>query len=578
MSTSASGKIGQRLLPVIIDEVAQNDPNRTWACLPVDDYDLSQGFEDVTYAAFANAINKLAYFIEKTFGRSDKFDTIIYLGIPDIRYYMLPYAACKTGHKIFFSSPHNTLETHLDLIERTQCKAIMLARGVYARDIINHHPMPKTEIPELDDLLDLSDVAPIYPYNKTYEEAKTEPLVLCHSSGSTSDPRPVTFTHASMACFDNQTELPDVDGRGHWTWQCGPGVRYFMIASPFHPIAIAIGMAVAVFGGGILVPGFRHRATTEIGDVCEIIKGSKATTGFIPYFLADVIARLPDAEEIIKQFDSMAYGNGTVTHYGGEVWSRHTKFQNIWGASDTLTPPVLKADPEDYEYNYFDMEAAGIRFQERDLEYYDEDGSRLPLYELVLTLTPQSQKYAGYWAGQGITEAPSAAPYPENPTAELWTPHPDPKKSGYAWRFVSRLYDLERGNEFCLAMEAAIDNLEKVQKSIVLSKYHEQPVALVELARGLDVEAAADIWQQTIEPQNEDVPEHSRIPQTHVIPVQFGSFIRGTEGHLNRKQTEKKYASDIDAVYGRGQKKMSIAERPRYESIIATTEIVQSVD
>ncbi|KAI0174067.1 hypothetical protein BJ166DRAFT_136181 [Pestalotiopsis sp. NC0098] len=578
MSNSTSGEIGQRLLPVIIDQVARDEPNRPWASLPVDDYDLSQGFEDITYAAFANAINKLAHFIEKAFGRSDKFETIMYLGIPDIRYYMLPYAACKTGHKVLFSSPLNPLETHLSLIERTDCTAILLARGVYARDILNNHPMPKTEIPELDDLLDLSDVAPLYPYTKSYEEAKAEPLVVCHSSGNTAGPRPVTFTHASMACFDNQTELPDVDGRGHWTWQCGPGVRYFMIASPFHPIAVAIAMGVAGFGSGILVPGFRHRATTEINDVCEIIKGSKATTGFIPFFLADVIARLPNAEEIISQFDSMAYGNGTLTHYGGEVWSRHTKFQNLWGASDVLTPPFLKADPEDYEYNYFDVEAGGIVFRKRDLEYYDEDGSRLPLYELILTLTPQSQKYAGYWAGQGITEAPSEAPYPECPTAEVWTPHPDPKKARYAWRFVSRLYDLDTGNEFCLAMEKALENHEKIQTPIVLSKYEEQPIALIELARGLEVSAASDIWEHTIEPLNADMPEHSRIPKTHVIPVPFGAFVRGSEGHLNRRQTQNKYASEIDFVYGRGQKKPSIAERPRYESIIATTEIVQSVD
>lgn len=94
----------------------------------------------------------------------------------------------------------------------------------------------------------------------------------------------------------------------------GIGTRYLMMASPFHPISVVLAMTVSGFGGGILVPGFRHRPNpaSEISDTCEIIRTSKATTGFIPFFLADVIARLPDAESLIKQFDSMAYGNGNV--------------------------------------------------------------------------------------------------------------------------------------------------------------------------------------------------------------------------------------------------------------------------
>lgn len=34
---------GRRLLPVVIDEIAQNDPSRPWVYLPIDDWDLSLG-------------------------------------------------------------------------------------------------------------------------------------------------------------------------------------------------------------------------------------------------------------------------------------------------------------------------------------------------------------------------------------------------------------------------------------------------------------------------------------------------------------------------------------------------------
>lgn len=230
MVVAAGGEVGKRLLPSIIDELARDEPNRAWASLPIDDYDLSQGFEDITYAAFANGINKLAHCIVKSFGRSEDFATIVYLGIPDIRYYMLLYAVCKTGHKILFSSHLNTLDTHLSLINQTQCQAMLLARGVFVGDILAQRPLPTIEIPELDDLLDLGDLAAPFPYTKTFEQAKSDPFVICHTSGTTGDPRPVTFTHSSMACMDFQTELADVDGRGHWTWQCGKQLGVTLVA------------------------------------------------------------------------------------------------------------------------------------------------------------------------------------------------------------------------------------------------------------------------------------------------------------------------------------------------------------
>ena len=90
MTTSSSpGECGKRLLPVIIDQLAQEDPNRPWASIPRDDYDLSQGYADISYAALANAINKLAWMVEKSIGRSNSFETIAYLGTPDIRYHLV---------------------------------------------------------------------------------------------------------------------------------------------------------------------------------------------------------------------------------------------------------------------------------------------------------------------------------------------------------------------------------------------------------------------------------------------------------------------------------------------------------
>jgi acyl-CoA synthetase (AMP-forming)/AMP-acid ligase II len=310
MPQQYGGEIGKRLFPVIIDEVARNDPDRAWASLPIDDYDLSQGFEDISYAAFANGINMLSHHIVAAFGRAKDFETIVYLGTSDIRYYMLAYAACKTGYKILFNSPMNALDFQLSLLDQTGCVGMLLARGVYVDDILDKRPIPNAQIPELDDLLNLSDLAPLFPYNKTFEEAEKDPFVIVQTSGATGPPHLVTYTNASFATMDIQTELPDFEGYEHFTWQCGIGTRYIMPASPFHAIAVVLAMTVSAFGGAVLVPGFRHRPMTGVNEVCDLIRHAGATEGFLTAFLADAIARRPDAEELIKRFDSLCYGNG----------------------------------------------------------------------------------------------------------------------------------------------------------------------------------------------------------------------------------------------------------------------------
>jgi hypothetical protein len=38
---------------------------------------------------FANAINKTAYFIQREIGRSSMFETVLFMGQPDVRHFIL---------------------------------------------------------------------------------------------------------------------------------------------------------------------------------------------------------------------------------------------------------------------------------------------------------------------------------------------------------------------------------------------------------------------------------------------------------------------------------------------------------
>lgn len=285
---------GRRLLPVVIDEIAQNDPRRPWASLPIDDWDLSLGFEDVSYAALASAINKLAHFIVDHVGRSPAgtFETILYLGVPDIRYHIVQMAVCKTGHQVLFSSQLNTLAVHRSLMRQTRCRIVLSAVGVHVRDILAGHEGDEGGgdvlhllIPELDDLLDAATPGRPFPYAKTFDEAARDPVLVLHSSGTTGDPKPIRVNHAAFAALDRYGLLAGARGAGgrgyvmEWA-RPGDGVRGLMVTPPFHASSAYTGLVRTVFGGGVFVPGLKHRGVLP-EDICGILEHSGCTTALL---------------------------------------------------------------------------------------------------------------------------------------------------------------------------------------------------------------------------------------------------------------------------------------------------------
>ena len=90
---------GRRLIPHLIDERANKDWKQPFTSLsrsadPID------GFDDITYRQFANAINHCAWWMQSVLGKSHEYNTIAYTGPSDIRYGILTIAAIKTGFKV----------------------------------------------------------------------------------------------------------------------------------------------------------------------------------------------------------------------------------------------------------------------------------------------------------------------------------------------------------------------------------------------------------------------------------------------------------------------------------------------
>lgn len=59
----------------------------------------------------------------------------------------------------------------------------------------------------------VDDHVPVYPYDKTFDEARQDPFVVMHTSGSTGLPKPIRVPNGSLATVDAQHLLPAVEGR-----------------------------------------------------------------------------------------------------------------------------------------------------------------------------------------------------------------------------------------------------------------------------------------------------------------------------------------------------------------------------
>ena len=110
---SSEPDYGRRLLPVLVDEISRDDPERPFVSLSRSS-SPEDGFKDVTYRSFANAINKAAWWLEAKLGKSRNFEVLAYTGPSDIRYPIIVYAAVKVGYKVSLGNLNSSLSRLID--------------------------------------------------------------------------------------------------------------------------------------------------------------------------------------------------------------------------------------------------------------------------------------------------------------------------------------------------------------------------------------------------------------------------------------------------------------------------------
>lgn len=340
--------------------------------------------------------------------------------------------------------------------------------------------------------------------------------------------------------------------------------------------------------------GFAHRAVRP-DEICDILEHANVTRSLFTPWMMETIARHPNARSYIEPFDSAMYCGAALPEETARVWAQWTLVRPAWGATETLAPPQLVADNEDYSYVFFDPVYSGIEFRDVATTYAAEDGSQVPLYEMVFTITPAMAPVASWHANNGVDiaavaagKAPPGGPaeaYPELRIGDIWTPHPDPAKARYAWRFVGRIDDIisfsSGVNYHPGPMEKLIRAHGAVSEALVLGSGRQQPVALVEL-RAREGEFAEEdvrdeIWASCVQRGNAIVPAHGKVSRTHIIILPAGGFVRTMKGNVVRKQTGLRFSGAVDGVYAAFGDEWQDGQK-RYGSISKSVSLEVSVE
>ena len=134
---------------------------------------------------------------------------------------------------MLLSSPRNSVPAYTNLLKTTNCQVILAAEPFepVVNEILAVHRLRVIKAPGVEELL--TTRYPPYALEKTFDEARDEPLGGLHTSGTTSLPKPIVYTHDFVACVNRFTQLEPPSGFESID-KSFQSNRLFVMTPPFH--------------------------------------------------------------------------------------------------------------------------------------------------------------------------------------------------------------------------------------------------------------------------------------------------------------------------------------------------------
>ncbi|KAH8901470.1 acetyl-CoA synthetase-like protein [Thozetella sp. PMI_491] len=511
-----------RLLPQIVESNADVYPKKIYAIFPRAE-DKTDEYRQLNYQQFANSINRAAWWLDSTLGtKLEPFETFTYIGPKDVRYSVLAIAAIKAERKVLFPSPFSSIEGLHSLLETTKCKNIIrppsfaelpLLAGAAALKELRIHDMLS-----MDELLS-EEPAQQYLYDKSYAEAKDDPVMIVHTSGTTGNPKPLFYTNGSLAAYDAQRYMPD--GNGPMWWHLITGTTIFSPMPTLHAM--------------VLGPGNRPLSADVVKRVHRAVK---LDGGLYPPSILEELCKSKEGIDLLAQLKFVMFTGAPLSKAAGDAIASHAKLHNMIGSTELGVFPVTLSRSDEWEYYNFSP-LFGYQME----KLVDREG-----YELVLHRDPALHRF------QSVFHL-----YPdisEYRTKDSFIPHPT--KPGL-WKYHGRIDDLiilSHGEDLApVEMEKMIGQHLAIAGVVIGGEGRHAPFVIVERSENFDVpeeeeeELLDQLWPSFVE-ANKCCSKYVQLQKSLVLFTKPDKpLARTLKGSISRQKSLELYRAEVDSLY-----------------------------
>ncbi|GJC91514.1 Ochratoxin A non-ribosomal peptide synthetase [Colletotrichum higginsianum IMI 349063] len=543
-------QMDKRLITHVLDDAVKQEPDRVWASYAISTDIARHGFRDVTIGQLARAVDRLAWRIEAAIGKSTTFETVLYYGLPDVRYAVFLMAAVKTGHKVLFCSHFNSLAFNLSLCERTDCGAVLRSEGVDGPvdALLRVRPMREALVPTLDDLFNDNSAESLrpYPYNRSYAEGMDDPVVVGHTSGTTGLPKPVAWTQRSFAVVGVWQSVPDLDGRPSAEKLLLESRRCYQTMPIYHPFGLLTSIIHPLHRGGTLVLGPNSLGPITPPTLEQMFEHADFDSlAGVPVYL-EMIARSPSMLDVVgEKLRFIYFAGGALSPSTGNALSARVRLHSLYGSTEAGAAFGHLVDRDDWEWLCLNDDESGLSWEPYAVEGVEG------VHELTFVRTPRSEAFQHvFWH----TDCGDAFR-----TNDLFVKHPTKR---HHWRFYARKDDMVvtkfGWNVNPVIVERTVAQHPAVRHVVVGGTGRRNICAVVDLVDRDNDDAAApadavleNIWP-SVEKSNAFMDKTGQLARERILfSDKDRPFPLAGKGNVQRAAVLRLYEREIDDMYAR---------------------------
>ncbi|KAK7436459.1 hypothetical protein CaCOL14_003810 [Colletotrichum acutatum] len=543
----AQPQYGKRLIPQVLDEVAKSEPNREFISVPRSS-NPQDGWKPISYKQIANAVNRIAQRIIDKRGKPEpgSFPTLTYIGPNDARYMIIMIACIKAGYKALLISPRNSFEGQMNLFEKTDCHIICFDSSFkdVIQPLLEERPMDAIMVSSADAWLS-DDEVPHFPYNKTYEEAENDPVVVLHTSGSTGLPKPIVARVGMMAVADAFHNVPDFMGSENCIKSIMHGTRLFLPMPLFHAAGCYMLTFATIYWERPVALGFTDRPLTP-QTVIDAAQYAKIDNVILPPAILEEMAHMPEGIAALQKFKRVNFGGGNLARGAGDKLVKEgVPVSSVIAFTEAAPLPYyFQKNLELWQWFIVDSDRLGVDWRQASGE--DED-----IFEQVIVRKDKADPLQGiFYTFPDVNEYN---------TKDLYRKHPTLPNHWMYYGRSDNIIVFSNGEKLNpVTIEEIVTGHARVKGAVVAGAMRFQPFLILEPTEPLTSEDDIqqfidDVWPMVVKANKETVA-HGQIGRAFIgVTNPEKPFPRAGKGTIQRPMALKLYKDELDAWYSKAE-------------------------